>query len=490
MNENLILKRNIFYGIFQMLISGFLMFGLYLYLGRTFSMEDFGIWSTLVATMSIAKISDMGLTASTIRFVAKDLAKNNKQKVMVLINTIILFSTLFILLISFCILPFVDNLIGLLYPNKIFFTTAMSIVPYVFVNLLLTVIYSAHLGALDGAQRIDIRAKLTIIGLLIWVTLSYLLVPKYGLIGLCIAQVAQSIVMLIFSRYLFFKLILNINFFNFRFDYRIITEIFSYSVNLQVSSIFIILFEPLAKSFLTIFSGPAAAGLYEIANQIITRIRALIISGNQAIVPFLITQTEKNFKKSNSFFIQNFKGIFYLAMLLFFVIATMAESFSMLFLNEVNDDFIILVRLLGFANIINLLSVPSYFHNMTDHRVIKNTISHLGNALIFSTFGLIFGNSYGIYGIYLAIFLAICLPSLFILFDFLKANKIRTKELFESEDFVTLCSFILIYLSHISFFDYSLIIECLIYPLLFGIVLYTNKSFRNSLNLVLNPSNS
>jgi len=478
MDKEKILRKNIIFSVIQMIASVVLLFGFYRYLTKILTLSEFGVWSTLVAIVSLSKISDIGLTAGISRFVAIELARGSRSQVSILLNTIIVFSLLIILTLAAIVFPFLDALLSLIFEDQ-FLKIANALIPYVFINLLLTVASSSYLSALDGAQKTDIRAKLALLGLIVWVIISVILIPIYGLLGLAMAQIFQSLLLLLVSRYIFYKKVINISYLNFTYHFPLLKDLVGYSVNLQIISICSFLFEPMVKLLLTKFSGPAAAGLYEIGNQVVQRVRSIILSGNQVIVPFMVNQVELGEDKFDNFFIDNFKIIFFLSLFLCANLVTSSQTFSILMFDEVNVEFVMLIQLLALATFFNMLSAPSYFVNWVDAQIIKNTISHIATIVIVITTGWYFGELFGIEGIYYSIFFAILLPSIYIIYDFLRKKNIPISDVLGSRAYLTSVLVCLPCLTYIILIPYSLIMELLILPTVYTAIFFLNRDFRS-----------
>ena len=61
--------------------------------------------------------------------------------------------------------------------------------------------------------------------------------------------------------------------------------LWSQRANVQLASLSMILFDPLNKVLMAKFGGSTSAGYFEMANQVVVKGRALIVSANKAIVP-------------------------------------------------------------------------------------------------------------------------------------------------------------------------------------------------------------
>src|SRR5690606_27590360 len=62
-------------------------------------------------------------------------------------------------------------------------------------------------------------------------------------------------------------------------------ELVGYGVNVQAMAIVMLLFEPIAKIWFTRFGGLSVVGYFELAEQLVTRLRAVIVESNRVLVP-------------------------------------------------------------------------------------------------------------------------------------------------------------------------------------------------------------
>src|SRR5450759_2016252 len=81
------LSRNALMAVVQVVVSGSVLLLLYRYLLRTIGSEQMGIWSIVLATASASKISEMGFSASAVKYTAKYIARSEKNKASEVIQT-------------------------------------------------------------------------------------------------------------------------------------------------------------------------------------------------------------------------------------------------------------------------------------------------------------------------------------------------------------------------------------------------------------------
>ena len=63
--------------VLQVLVSGVLLFFVYRHLLKQLGAEQLGLWSVLLASTSVARLSDLGLTSGVVKFVARYRARQD-----------------------------------------------------------------------------------------------------------------------------------------------------------------------------------------------------------------------------------------------------------------------------------------------------------------------------------------------------------------------------------------------------------------------------
>ena len=113
---SLLLAKNIWANIAQMVISAALILVLYKFISSRLGVAELGVWSVIMASVSLARLSEFGLSASVTRFVALCSASgNSREQILELIGT----ATITLMVA-----------IALLIP--IFYFSLLSIIPYIF----------------------------------------------------------------------------------------------------------------------------------------------------------------------------------------------------------------------------------------------------------------------------------------------------------------------------------------------------------------------
>lgn len=433
------LSQNALISAAQIVLSTTLMFALYYYVSRTLGVEALGVWSVVLATTAASRLADLGLSASVTRFVALYLSKDDPHSAAKIIVTALL-SVMVLLgvVLPSAYLPFARILSHIFQEN--FLVTAIDVLPFALGSLWLSIVASIFQSGLDGCQRMDKRALIVLGNQVLMVFLAFLLIPRYGVIGLAWAQLAQGAGLFFFGWLVLrrelpmFKLIPGL------WSRSMFKEMLPYGANVQGAALCMMFFDPLTKIFMAKFGGPAAAGYFEIANQIVIKIRSVIVSANQAIVPRVVDMSERAPERIKAFYLQNIRIIGFIAIPVFTALYAWVGMFSLLMIGDVRAEFIFIFKFIVIAWLLNIFNTPAYFLNLGSGQVGWNTISSLvmglGNALL----GWILGSWVGVSGVVIGYNVSLVVGSLLLVIAYQWGRNIYILRLIISENSLLIVS--------------------------------------------------
>jgi O-antigen/teichoic acid export membrane protein len=385
---------NAIMSIVQVIITSAVLFILYRFLLRTIGVEQLGIWSLIIAITSVVQITDFGLSASIVKFVAKYTALKRNEQVSILLQTAIIS----LAIASCCFLvsafPILSWLLQKLIPDK-FLTLTVSILPSVLLSFWLMVLSRTILSGLDGIQRIHLRNIILMGATLINLILCILLVPIYGLIGVVFARIFQYSIVLIISWIIIRRYIPMLPIIPRKWDRKIFKEILPYSFSFQTISFMNLLFDPITKILLARFGEISTVGYYEMAQKMVLLFRSIIVSSNQVMVPAFAGLKENYPKKIELIYLKSYKLVFFLSVPLFSSIILSTPIISNLWIGNCEKDFVLYATILATGWFFNNLSVPAYFANMGTGDLRWNLFgqSAIGilNILLGTIMGMVFG---------------------------------------------------------------------------------------------------
>ncbi len=423
---------NAFMSIAQVFIVGITLFFLYRFLLKTIGVEQFGIWSLVLATTSIAQVANFGISGSIVKFVAKYSARGEYHNISEIIQTAVISLAVIIGFVVLLCYPLIEWFLSLIIPQKSI-GYAIKLLPYALFSLWLTVIIGVFQSGFDGLQKIYIRNILMISSSVFYALLCFLIVSKEGLIGLAYAQVINNLMFFIISWFLIKRFIPMLPVIPYKWNRFLFKESISYGINFQVISITIMLYDPTTKMLLGKFGGLSFVGYYEMANRMVQQFRAFIISANQVLVPAIANLQETNPEKINIVYLTSYNLLFYLALPLYTLIIISTPLISEVWIGHYEKVFAIFGILLSIGNFLNTLAGPSYFANLGTGNLRWNVISHVAIAFLNVVFGVIFGLFFDGYGVVVAWVIALSLGSAIIYIAYHLMNNISLKELLPKE---------------------------------------------------------
>lgn len=410
MAEEKRIAGNALANVLQALAGAGLLFALYRYVNTTLGVEQLGVWSVVLATVSASRLADLGLSAGVTRFVARDRARGELDRAGQVIDT----ATLTLMVSVGAVLPLLYPLLAKLLPHLFdteHLAQALSILPYALVSLWLTIVAAVFQGGLDGCQRMDLRAGLVVAGQALLLALAFWLVPQRGLIGLAWAQIGQGLFLAMAGRLLLRRALPALPRLPLRWRKPVLREMLGYGANVQAATVFMLLLDPVAKALMAHFGGPAAAGYFEMANQVVVKVRALIVTANQAIVPHVAALSETEPNRLAHLYRENMRILAFVALPTFALLIAWAGGLSWLLAGAYRSEFVFFLGLLAVAWGANIFAAPAYFTNMGTGRVGWNTHSHVIMGVINVGLGWLFGSRYGAQGVALAYAIALVIGS-------------------------------------------------------------------------------
>ncbi|MDD4352183.1 MAG: lipopolysaccharide biosynthesis protein [Candidatus Gracilibacteria bacterium] len=428
--------------VLQAVVTGGVLFLLYRYLLKTIGAEQIGIWAIVLATASASRISEMGFAGSVVKFTAKYIARGDQDKAAEVVQTTYItigVSLMCILVVGY---PFISWIMGKLVPTSQV-AIARAILPIALLSVWTGGASGVFLGGLDGCQRIDLRAFIAIFAGSIFLILTWILVPKFGLFGLAWAQIGQGTFMLLAGRILLQRELPSLPWLPHGWRYSVFKEMLQYGLNFQVTSVFSMLFEPTTKALMAVFGGLASTAYYEMAHRMVVQFRSLLVSANQVIVPRVAVLQETEPEKVRKAYLESYRMLFFLALPLFAGVAAFTPLASEVWIGRYEPCFVGYSLLLVAGWWLNTLSAPAYFINLGTGLLFWNTLGHVTIGVLNVVLGYLLGLAFGSVGVVLGYVLALVVGSSLIAIRYQFNNGIALRELLPRENrklFIVCCA--------------------------------------------------
>lgn len=418
----------------QTVISGVVLFILYRYLIDHLGSEQLGLWSVILASTSVARLSDMGLTGSVVKFVARYRALKDDDQAADVVQTAAISIALVMATLVMLLYPLLYFVLRLSIPAHSM-PQALGILPWAVFSLWLGSIGGVFQSGLDGCQRMDLRNILMAVGNLLFLGAALWLVPRYGLMGLAIGQAVQGLLLMLASWLTLRRQLKSLPWLPRHWSKSKFKEMFGYAVNFQVNAIAILLFDPATKLLMSRFGGLSSAAYYEMASQLVLKLRALITAASQALVPAVAELHETSPEKVRELYLKTYRLLFFVAVPFYAAIIVALPLVSLLWIGHGEAQFLLFGSLLAVGWGLNTLTGPAYFLNLGTGDLRWNAIAHLVMALINVMLGLLLGPLLEGVGVAISAMVALITGSWFVMHTLHKQYKIPKSNLIPSESY-------------------------------------------------------
>ena len=390
----------------QTVASAGLMFFFYRRILDVVGADGLGIWAVVLASTGAVRIGDLGLTGSAVKYTAGRLANGANDEAAQIIETTVLTVAVVGAVLAVggywllnAVLPTFIPIEGL--------EVARDLLPLAVVSLWFAIVAGAIQSGLDGCGRIDLRNAVAFVAQLVYVGLGWFWVSSWGLQGLAVAQLIQGAFGALACWIILRSVLPETPVLPWRWRRSLFQEMLSYGVQYQALSVIRLLYEPVTKALMSRFGGLDAAGYYEMATLIWTKLRSLIVAAQQALTPEVAMLEETDPEAVDAVY-EKANGLnWYLSIPLFTILIAMTPLVSMIWIGRYEETFVIFAVLLGAGWFVNALSGPAFFVLLGTGQMGGVVVSHLTTGVVNALGGVLLGMTYGSSGVALAWVLAL-----------------------------------------------------------------------------------
>ncbi len=379
-------------------VGSVLIFLLYRLLLQRLGSEVLGVWSLLVSSVSAARLSELGMAAGATRFVATARALGDERQAVEVAETatvsLLVFGA-FGALIAQLVLP---HVLGLFLSGAAL-AVALQALPWALGAFALGLAGGAAQSALDGCQRVDLRVWVALAGQAVLLGGSILLTGRHGLAGVAMAQLLQSLVVLVGSWAVLRGQLRGLPLLPRRWNYPTFRRIVGYSALFQFNSLLLLLLDPLVKIMLTRFGGLSATAYFDMANQLVQRLRMLPVAAVQALVPAMAHAEAQGSGLARELYVLGYRAVFAATVAGFCLVAALVPVISAVWIGHEENLFmgVAWICLAGWAA--STISTPAYFGNIGTGTLVTNTVGHVFQIGLCALLGWWGGAAWGTYGV-------------------------------------------------------------------------------------------
>ncbi len=432
----------------------------------------------MIASTSLIKIAELGLSGSVIKFTAEFYRSKNYIQLSKIIQTASISVFLGMGLFALAIFPIIIFFLPIFVPNSSV-GQATEVLPYALLGIYISSVAGIFQSGLDGCNRMVARNLILIGANILYLIFSYLLIPAHGLVGLAISQILHGIVLLTACLFVLKLSIRNLPIIPLEWSVANFRLMFGYALNFQVSSLAMLLFEPATKIMMGKFSGLSGAAYYDMASQIVVKLRAILVSATQTLVPAIAGLSHEEKKNIRDLYLNIYSLVLFFSVPCFLLIPLILPAASVFWLGKVVQDIVLYGLILSFGWAVNTMALTAYFFNQGTGSMKWNTTGHVVIAGSNIAISYLMGSVFGGVGVAIGTSFALASGSIIILIRTHIVYGIKLKDIYPRDQIVLVARELLIMVmlgfSMVLFQAYSatyLIFNIVLY-VLFSLILMT-----------------
>ena len=391
--------------------------------------EAFGVWSIMLAIISMSAVLGLNIDRSIIKFVAQCKTNNEVKKY---ITGSILISILASLIFWLFLYNLHDFVIEIYAMDRKYSSVVKDILSNIALLTMSVYVVNILKGALTGLSEIAKANYLFIIGEVIKaLTAMSLLWLEFGLQSFVYGWIAGNLTLIVIYAYCLKKINGRILLFNFNL-FKILKEIITYGRPLVFNNLIGLLFVPIITFIIARYVGLSEVAYYNIASRISSNINVLFSRGVIGLMPEiskagLIRDRLSRIFKIKELHSQAIKYVLYFGVPLIVLIFGLSESILLIWLSEMyNENINETLQLLLIATLLDILIIPTL--NILFGLGETNKILHYGLirvTILFLGLGYIKFNSLviGLNNIAILIIISSFVSALYFIFTYYKLTK-------------------------------------------------------------------
>jgi O-antigen/teichoic acid export membrane protein len=412
--KHLRLPVNAVASIIEVVVSGLVLFFMLRFLIMNLGADLVGVWSLVLATTSLGRAVDFGISGALLRFVSVAQAQQRSIDTIAYVQT-----ATFTMGVGFAALSLASYpvlLFGLHYlvpPQQV--SAARHLLPYALLSFCLSTVASSVLMALSSLQRSYLKSAIAATSNLLLFALTVLWAPTWGLNGVAFAQVVQNVIALAVAWLCLRHYLPGLPLIPLRGQRDALHAMLSYGIKLQTTSIAWILFDPAAKVLMSLFGNLGAVAYYEMASRMVLQVRGLVVAANQVLVPAFADLNERGPQLLADLYGRANRITWVVAPPLTAALIACTPLISEIWIGRLEPAFISFAVILAVGWLVNVLSVPAFMLGLGTGRVTWNVWSQVLITVGSVACGSLLGERLGAIGVVSGVALSLSCGSVLVL---------------------------------------------------------------------------
>ncbi len=406
---------------------------LYRYIFQELGAGAVGVWSLVTALSMIANVSDFGIGAGVSRFMARSHANGGPAQAAEYLETaqitLLCLTVIFNLALGVTLYFAAELLV-----KEADLERARDLLPFAIVLFQLNAVGALYLSALDGSEKNHVRSGIITCTSLTLLPSAQALVPRFGLEGLCLAQILQSTLNATLAMLILKRSLPGLQILTPRLNRKVAREALTYGSKLQLSTIAVYCFEPITKALLAKYGSLETLGYFEGVSRVVGMARNVMLSGAQVLVPVFARLQVESEERVRMLYKISTKLLFSVALIGYASLTLATPLIAWALWGHSEPWMYLLTGILSFSWAINTLAATAYFENQGTGIVKKNLYSHLLTAGINLPLGIALGNLIGAAGVIFAWSLGLVAGSTLLLVRYEKEKLVWSTQWYEENE--------------------------------------------------------
>lgn len=383
------IRRNVTFSFIEVCSTLLLTFLSYRIVMHHGGVAALGVWSTLFAWLTVARLGDLGIGGAVTRFVSVLDLKEDTDRIRAYIDTAILTNAGILLLLTLASYAVLRHWL-LFVVGAQYLDVAQAALPWMVIALIASNLSAITASSLVALHLGFIRSTIVIVGNLLQLAFVFLLVPRWGIGGFAMAQVIQFTFCTLAA---WGAVCWALGRFALPGHFRMATlrEMLGFSLTLQLSNIINGLFEPLSKILVSKFGGMHLQGLYEVAYKTVFTTRNIAATTTSATIPALTRHVAHDIEQARALYLVIKRRVTRALALLFGGLLIGAPLVSLAWFGSIDWAFIVIMAQLCIGIFASGWCTPAYFLGQATGKLRGLIVSMTASLLLLGLLGLAFG---------------------------------------------------------------------------------------------------
>jgi O-antigen/teichoic acid export membrane protein len=392
-------SRNARWNYTEVVVTSAALFVLYKFLLLGLGVAAVGIWSIVVATTSLGRMADLGTAAGLGRYIAivqadatKD-AESRADATLAYVETGLLFSALIFVMIGAVLYWPSFYAIRLAVPKSAIGVVA-QLLPFSVLSFVTVNIANVALAALIGLHRSDLKSKMSILASLLQVVVAFAFKDGLGLVSLALAQVVQSLVMLVGGWLIVQYVVLRKPTLAppRRLRLALLKDLAGFGMKVQLVSLLGLMSEPAIKYVLSIVGGLATVGMYELVTKGIVMVRQFVIAPTPNLVPIFVTSLAASPHRLARAYSEATASLAVFGGAAMALLAFGAPLISVIWLGSMQTRFVVYSVMMATGWAVNMVCIPGLSLAVATGRLGCAVVGNLITLVMGPAFGMLLGS--------------------------------------------------------------------------------------------------